>query len=397
MENTKSESFTAQIDKSNPLNLKSNYNDNIVALKILLNLCDNNEVRNSGQQLLDSFILLNLLKGYSGIKQYHEEYSFLIDKLYTFINTYTHFEKLLRNNNIKTLAFIAPNNTVSDTLDEGKDAKEAVESDCSYIVIKSKSDDFNGYSLKNILENSNLLNVILCKDKDRKFKDEIANGIISIKKQQYEIKNSNDVEELCARKKNRFIQIVTDDNLSDEQVELFNLIEEEYKQLLLVDNKIMILESLLDKLMSKLFVLDPAISKIYKNFKELCEKDFEESIKVRIKLIEKINIDLTTYENIMSSPIVKEKNDENTDELFKSVASLYKEYLVEQINNSELGNVKFSEYLEKIGSNENLINYVKSEEEKEKQKYIDYLIRKLGDNGENVEQPVMSFTGKMAA
>lgn len=401
MEKNNGGSNSILMEQINPLNLKSSYNDNIVALKILLNLCDNDEVRNLGQQILDSFILLNLLKSNIGIKQYHDEYSVLTDKLHTFINKYMHFEKLLRESDVRTFSFVTSKYNIDDTKEVGKEASDAVENENAYIIIKSKESG-KSYSLNEILKESNLFKTVLCKDKKRKFKDEITNNILNNNKKQQEIKNSAEVEELCANKKNTFVKIVTTDDLSDEQLELFNLIEEEFKQLLLEDNRINLHEKFIDRLMSQTFVLDPKIAKMYIQFKEICEKDYEESIKLRAKLIEKIKIDLATYESILNTPKTKKSDVKITsedNELYEMVASLYKNFLLEQINNRELENIKFSEYLETIGCNEEIITYVKDKEKQEQQKYVEYLINKLGDTetGHKIEQPVMSFSGRFVA
>jgi hypothetical protein len=396
MEKNRSESYTMLMNQTNPLNLNSSYNDNVVALKILLNLCDNDEVRNLGQQILDSFILLNLLKSNIGIKQYHEEYSILVNKLHTFINKYMHFEKILRESNVRTYAFITPNYNLDNTTEEGKEAKESMSVENAYVVFSSKKEGFNGYSLNDILLNSDIFKLVLCKDKNRKFKNEIINNNLSNNKKQQELGNSPEVEDLVANKKRKFIQIVTTDELTDEQLDLFNLIEEEIKELILVDNKIILLENFIDKLMSRLFVLDSRIAKIYREYKELCEKDYEESIKLRSKLIDKINIDLITYESVLGPTLNKKETtiENNDNELYQTVASLYKNYLIEQIKNNDLENIKFSEYLEYIGTRNEIIDYVKKREEFEQQKYAEYLIYKLGDSksDEIIEEPVMSFS-----
>jgi len=401
MKQNRSESYTMLMNQTNPLNLNSSYNDNVIALKILLNLSDNDEVRFLGQQILDSFILLNLLKGNICIKQYHEEYNVLVDKLHTFINKYMHFEKLLRDSNVRTYAFLTNNYNLDDTKEEGNEAKGAMSAENAYVVFSSKKEGFNGYSLNDILINSDIFKAVLCKDKSKKFKNEIINNNLNSNKKQQNIVNSPEVEELINRKKNKFIQIVTTDDLTDEQLDLFNLIEEEIKELILVDNKIILLENFIDKLMSHLFVLDSKIARLYRDYKEICEKDYEESIKLRTKLIEKINIDLITYESILGPNIKKKENvielDEN--ELYQKVANLYKNYLMEQIKNPNLENIKFSEYLEYIGSNKDIIDYVKKKEAFEQQQYAQYLISKLGDdkNDKQLDEPVMSFSRRKAA
>lgn len=408
MEKIKSESYNSLIGKINPLNLKSSYKDNVVALKILLNLSDNSEVRNLGQQILDSYLLLNLLKNNIEIKHYYDEYSYLVKKLHTFINKYMHFEKLLRENDIKTYAFITSNSSETDTKDEGINAKEAVQNEIAYIFINNKKDNFNGYSLNVILNESKIFSSILCKDKDKKFKNESNNKI------QKRLQYSSEVEDLISYKKKILVQTITTDDLSDEQMQLFNIIEEEFKELLSLETKIIILEKFIDKLMAHLFVLDPEISKIYRSFKELCEKDYEKSIKLRVKMIDKIKTDLDTYESVLKSfnnEIISETTDDkdkiknNDKEIIKELVSFYKDYLVEQINNSELGKIPFSEYIRKVASNqENLIEYVKENEELQRKEYVDYLIKKLGsDNPESYEDynvndnMFVSFNGKKVA
>lgn len=413
MEKSKSESYNTLMEKINPLNLNS-FNDNVVALKILLNLCDNDEVRNLGQQILDSYLLLNLLKSNMGIKQYFNEYSDLVKKLHTFINKYMHFEKLIRENDVRTYAFITTNYNEKSTSNEGEAAFDAVQSENSYLVIRHKSDDFKGYSLTAILNDSKIFSSILAKDKEKKFKIEINNDILKNNKRQQKIEYSENVEELISIKKRIFVETITTDDLSDNQVQLFNLIEEEFKELLSLETKILLLEKFIDKLMSRTFVLDSEIAKKYRNFKELCEKDLAISIKLKIELMEKIKTDLTTYESILKSMDINkveeketsQKREEKVDkEIIKSLVTFYKDYLVEKINNNELGKIKFSEYVEKIASDQrDVIDYIKEKEVQQQKEYVDYLINKLGsDNPEeygefNESTPVFnSYTGKRAA
>lgn len=397
MEKNKSESYNNLIGKINPLNLKSSYKDNVVALKILLNLADNSEVRNLGQEILDSYLLLNLLKSNMEIKQYYDEYSYLIKKLQTFINKYMHFEKLIRENEVKTFAFITSNSDELNTQDEKIAAANSFNNDNAYIFINEKSADFSGYSLNSILNESNIFSIILCKDKEKKFKNEIADNILNSNRMLKKIEYGSEVEDLLAIKKKVLIQTITTDDLPDEQIQLFNIIEEEFKELLSLEIKIIILERFIDKLMAHLFVLDPEISKIYKEFKEKCEKDYEISIKLRVKLIEKIKTDLKTYESVLNlsdneKNIVQIESQERIEydnkEMIKKLVSFYKEYLLEQINNSSLGKIKLSEYIQKVAREETkLIEYVKANENLQEKEYINYLINKLGsDNPDSFEE-----------
>ena len=85
--------------------------------------------------------------------------------------------------------------------------------------------------------------------------------------------------------------------------------------------------------------------------------------------------------------------------MYQKVANLYKNYLMEQIKNPNLENIKFSEYLEYIGSNKDIIDYVKKREAFEQQQYAQYLISKLGDDktDKQLDEPVMSFSRRKAA
>lgn len=337
MDKSKSEKLIEKI-KKNPLNLKYSFNDNVVALKILLNLCDNDEVRNLGQQILDSYLLLNLLKSNMGIKQYFNEYSDLVKKLHTFINKYMHFEKLNRENDVRTYAFITTNYNQESTFDEGQSAFEAVQSENSYLVIKHKYNDFKGYSLSAILNSSKIFSSILGKDKEKKFKIEISNQILENNKRQKfgYVGYSEKVEELNSMKKRIFIKTITTDDLTDNQVQLFNLIEEEFKELLSLENKILLLERFVDKLLSRTFVLDSEIVKIYRNFKELCEKDLAISIKLKVELMEKIRADLITYESILQSTDINKETEKNISQ------EEYVGYLISKLGDGS--NIEFNSY-----------------------------------------------------
>lgn len=379
MEKTNSVSFETLMKKINPLNLRDSYNDNVVALKILLNLSDNNEVRNLGQQIVDSFLLLNLLNTYKKIKEYIPEYKILCDKLYTFINKYSQFEKLLRKSAVNTQAYLSIKYSIDKNIENiGDECSRAIDSETSYIVMNK--DNSKNYSLNEILDSTDLFRIVLCKDKNFKFKEDLST------KNVFNISYSEETQSLMKRKKNSLVKtIVTNDDLTDSETELFQIITDNFKTLIELEQEIYILESVIDKMMSQLFVLDSNISGIYRNFKELCEQKYREAIKKRIVLTDKLNLNLSTYESLLDTSTNKIEYDElinrinakSNSTIVTDVFLLYKRYIMEKENKNNIMDVSFFKYVEQVAPEK--LEMIHSVEGLLKNLYSEYLIEKIGN------------------
>lgn len=363
MSNEKSVSFNTLMDKINPLNLRDNYNDCVIAFKILLNLSDNDEVRNLGQQIVDSFLLLQLLNSYSKLKYYFNEYSILRDKLYLFVNRYSQFEKLLRKNEVKTKACL-----ISDNDDE---ENEIINSDRINVFIEGKQTN-NNYPLNDIIKTTNIFRIILCKDNENRFKSEIVNKIRSNNLANTELFKSDDTREITKRKKNILVNtIISNDDISDNQTDLFNNINDKYKKLMNFDKKSYILEKFLEHTMTHLFVLDPDIAKIYVDFKDKCKSELENAIKERQILVAELNSLFDDYEK-------KYKNYNNIiNDLYDNVSydKIYSDYILnEEKESNNFDAIDFLTYVKK-----NSFNAKNEIIDEFKDIYVQFLINKLGN------------------
>lgn len=364
-------SFKTLMNKINPLDLKENYNDCVIAFKILLNLSDNDIVRNLGQKIVDSFLLLNLLNSNSKLKKYFSEYNVLCEKLYIFVNKYSQFEKLLRNNEVKTKANLVSNN---DELENG-----IINSKKVNIVIENNDDSLN-YSLNEIIKSTNLFRIILCKDKEERFKTIISKKIINNNTINNETKMADETKKLLKRKKDNLVNtIISDDEISDNQTRLFNLIEDKYKELMYLEQKSGILENFMDESMSHLFVLDSQIAKLYAEFKELCKNELDVCIKNKQSIIELLNRYLDEYE-------MKYKDNHITDDISNLVSSdinyneIYDEYIFnEKMEYNDFDISNFIKYIKYVFKNKSidLVDEQNIVDEFEKI-YSKYLISKLG-------------------
>lgn len=364
MSNEKSVSFNTLMDKINPLNLRDNYNDCVIAFKILLNLSDNDEVRNLGQQIVDSFLLLQLLNSYSKLKYYFNEYSILRDKLYLFVNRYSQFEKLLRKNEVKTKACL-----ISDNDDE---ENEIINSDRINVFIEGKQTN-NNYPLNDIIKTTNIFRIILCKDNENRFKSEIVNKIRSNNLANTELFKSDDTREITKRKKNILVNtIISNDDISDNQTDLFNNINDKYKKLMNFDKKSYILEKFLEHTMTHLFVLDPDIAKIYVDFKDKCKSELENAIKERQILVAELNSLFDDYEK-------KYKNYNNIiNDLYDNVSydKIYSDYILnEEKESNNFDAIDFLTYVKK-----NSFNAKNEIIDEFKDIYVQFLINKLGND-----------------
>ena len=364
MSNEKSVSFNTLMDKINPLNLRDNYNDCVIAFKILLNLSDNDEVRNLGQQIVDSFLLLQLLNSYSKLKYYFNEYSILCDKLYLFVNRYSQFEKLLRKNEVKTKACL-----ISDNDDE---ENEIINSDRINVFIEGKQTN-NNYPLNDIIKTTNIFRIILCKDNENRFKSEIVNKIRSNNLANTELFKSDDTREITKRKKNILVNtIISNDDISDNQTDLFNNINDKYKKLMNFDKKSYILEKFLEHTMTHLFVLDPDIAKIYVDFKDKCKSELENAIKERQILVAELNSLFDDYEK-------KYKNYNNIiNDLYDNVSydKIYSDYILnEEKESNNFDAIDFLNYVKK-----NSFNAKNEIIDEFKDIYVQFLINKLGND-----------------
>ena len=365
-------SFKTLMNKINPLNLKENYNDCVIAFKILLNLSDNDTVRNLGQQIIDSYLLLNLLNGNSKLKKYFPEYNVLCDKLYMFVNKYSQFEKLLRNNEVKTKA-----NLVSENEELGNNL---INSKKVNIIIESNDNSLN-YSLNEIIKSTGLFRIILCKDKDERFKKIISKKIMDSNTINNDNAMSDDAKKILKRKKDNLINtIISDDEISDNQTSLFNLIEEKYKELVYLEQKSNILENFMDESMSHLFVLDSQIAKIYADFKELCKNEIDTCIKNKQSIIVLINSYLDEYEIKYKDNQVNDNNNSNLVYSDINYNKIYNEYISnEKMEYSDFDISNFIKYIKYVFKNKNidLIDEQNIVDEFEKI-YSKYLIDKLG-------------------
>lgn len=368
MNNSNSISFNSLMDKINPLNFKENYNDCVIAFKVLLNLSNNDEIRNLGQQIIDSFLLLNMLASNSKLKKYFLEYSYLCDKLHIFINKYSQFEKLLRNNEVRTKAYL--------TVENNNRIDDIFNSTHVNIVIEDKSTE-KDYSLNSIINSTNLFRIILCKDKEEKFKNKISTKIIN--ENDTELKVCDDTKELLKRKKDNLVNtIISDEDISDTQSNLFNLIEEKFKELIYLEQKCYFLEKFIDETMTHLFVLDSKIAKIYADFKELCNKEYDNSIKQRQATVILLNNFFNEYEKKYK------ENTMNDNKYDISIISrfnyndIYNEYTFNQ--KKEFNIIDFIEYIKYTFHDKNIdsIDDHSVVEEFEKV-YAQFLIKKLGD------------------
>lgn len=378
MGNSNSISFNTLMDKINPLNFKDNYNDCVIAFKILLNLSDNDDVRNLGQQIIDSFLLLNLLNSNSKLKKYFLEYNFLCDKLYTFVNKYSQFEKLLRKNVVKTKAYLS--------LENDKYENDVINSNKVNVIIEDKQTQIS-YSLNEIIDSTNLFRIILCKDKEEKFKEQISNRIRNGNIANNDVKITDETKELLKRKKANLINtIISDDDISDNQTKLFNLIEEKFKELMYLEQKCYILEEFLDESMSHLFVLDSQIAKLYAEFKELCKNEMEYSIKNRQETILLLNSYLDEYETKYK---VEQLNaDESNISLSTNIS--YDEIYDEYISNEKKEYIDFDisdfiEYIKYTFSKKSIDAIdVNDVVDNFKGMYSQYLIKKLGNENDSM-------------
>ena len=368
MKNSDSVSFNSLMDKINPLNFKDNYNDCVIAFKILLNLSDNDEVRNLGQQIIDSFLLLNMLRSNSKLKKYFSEYSILCNKLHTFINKYSQFEKLLRNNEVKTKACLI--------IEDGDNISDIFNSTCVNINIEEKSSE-KYYSLNSILKSTNLFRIILCKDKEEKFYNKISTNIIN--DNNIELIVCNDTKELLKRKKTNLVNtIISADDISDNQSKLFNLIEEKFKDLLYLEQKCFFLEQFLDETMTHLFVLDSKIAKIYTDFKNICKNEYDQSILQRQSIILMLNSFLNEYENKYKEKLFTESDSENSLISRFNYQDIYNKYTFDMKKDFNISD--FIEYIKYTFQNENIDSIdEKTVVDEFERVYAQFLIKKIGD------------------
>ena len=158
------------VNSINPLNLKNSYDDNVMAFKVLISLSNSEELKLLGMQIIDSFILLNLIKDSKLLKKIIPSYNSLVNSLSVNVNKYSKFEKILRKEDIKTGAFLSDKFMFITDLKNsfsliGLKSKKVVNSTKSYIVIDKSINDFkDGYSLNTILNQSKLFKSILCRD-----------------------------------------------------------------------------------------------------------------------------------------------------------------------------------------------------------------------------------------
>lgn len=376
------------LGKANPLNLKDNYNDNVLAFKILLNLSDNDNLKLLGQQIVDSFMLLSIIQNNKMLSKNISCYNELIEKLSNTVNKYSKFEKLLRTNKVKTKGFLSDkflfNTDINNSFQfVSVNSLKAIKSNKSYIVINKESYD---YSLNDILQYSNLFKRVICKDKEKVFEKQINDNKLSIKNIKLSLNTNNIV-----RRKNRLLKktISSNQNISNSQFLLFDRINNLYKKLVFLEYQIQMFEKCNSIFNSRLLFLEYEVVDLYKQFLDECNDIFNKSIRERNFVYENLNSFLSEYELLMNdtpkevetynSPLVY-----NTD-LNKERKNMIKSYILDRINNSDGNHISFINYLKNNSDNKDLID----QEQKNNNEYLamfsSYLIYKSGvTNEENV-------------
>lgn len=335
------------------------YDDSVKALKLLLNLCNEDELKNLGNQITDSYLLFTILKNNPFIKRYSKTYLPLLESLASNINEFSKFNKMLRTREVYTKATIK--------LDD-----EQINID----IDEDKND--NGYLLNDELKKYNLFEKILLKDEQKEF----ANDLEAERKKNIEIYNnfkySMDVSSIVQKKKNILAQTIIDsDNLSQGQIELYDKINREYSNLMVLEREIVAIEMVSDALINKLFVLKNTTVELYRKFKDEMTSLLSKQIKKRVELCNKLNLDLDTYEGLLNNGNFINKANDDKEILSKQCLNFYNKYVIEQASDINIAKLSFVDYLKKFTSNDELINYAKQKESDLVSLYAEYLIYKF--------------------
>ena len=355
----------------NPLNIKFNYNDNATLYKFLLDFCKDNDTKKLGNELIDSFLLFNILKINKGIKSLSSSYDKLCQKLSISINRYSKLEKVLRNNSILVPVIISNRNEVENFNVDNLDLEQV------YVLVSPKYEKFS--SINNLFGRLNLVKNVLCinnKELLNDFHDNLKDFSDRLVNVEYSEFTRNIIN-----KKNILLSetIVSDENLSDGQIDLFNKINEEFQNLLSIEYKINFIEVLLDKLMGSIFNLETDINKDYHTFREDCEKLLSKYIKERLIIGEQLSIDLETYRNSFST--YYDLNDTSNEKLHGNIEEerlkYFKMYLYDSIYSGDFKPFNFIKYLkENASDNVNLLKNEKETEDRYLSMYSSYLIYK---------------------
>lgn len=368
------------ISSANPLNLRDNYNDNVFAFKVLLNLSNDDEIKILGQQIVDSYMLLSLIQNNKMLSQI-SNYNVLIDKLSLTINKYSKFEKILRNKNVYTKGFLSNsymfNVDVKDRFQfVSVNSLKAIKSKKSYICVNKDSYE---YSLNDILEYSNLLKRVLCKDKEQVFLKQVHDSALN----KVDIKTSLNTNSII-KKKNRLLRktISSDNYISNSQYLLFDRINNLYKKLVYLEYQIYSFEKCNTTFNSRLLILEPNVVDEYKKFLEECKDVYTKAIRERNFVYENLNTFLNEYEQLM-------KNKDNHND--KSVSNIkynealnrdrkaaVKSYIFDRINNKDGKRISFISYLKNNYNNKELIEQETNNNTKYLSMYSSYLIYKSG-------------------
>lgn len=347
----------------NPLNLKDSYNDNVLCMKIILNLCNNDELKKLGNQIIDSFLLINILNQNKKIKFYNIYYENLYNKLALTINKISKFEKIMRNSNIITNTYLSDKYVFKkDISTEYDDLDIILNSSKVFMIIDNKIN----YSLNRFIDDSNLFKKIILKDENQEFKKYFT------KKDKKKIKFSKEIMDLFEKKNKILVNTLTQEKeITDLQIEKYNSVNIELKQLIELEYKINDLSYVLNQLNNQIFILEPEVVNLYLLFKNECNNEYNNSIKLKKDFVKNIN-------NIL---LDKKNNNKKLDfnDLRKKV---YKDYLYNRLNNSNNRS-----YINYIKYNQNLNENFVEEELKKGDEYLSlyssYLIYKSGLNNDN--------------
>lgn len=360
-------------NETQTLYLNKNYDDNVTAFKLLLNLCDSDEVRNLGNEIVDSYLLFTFLKNNPFLKNCSKNYLPLLESLASSINEYSRFYKLLRENKVCTRAKIEEKNDSSEFVFDNTNEK--------------------GFNLMDILKEYNLLEKIIIKDSKKTFKDYIESERKKNLTNYNNFTYSLDANEIIQKKKNILAQtIIGSDELSDGQVELYGKIDDEYKNLILKEKEIAGIELVEDSLINKTYILKNTTVEVYRKFKDELNNILASEIKNRVKLCEQLNLDLDTYENLLDVKSDKLKEESRDEELYKECINDYNSYIEEISQNTKYGKLSFTNYIKCVKPNNiKLINYAQENENDLISMYADYLIYKFSKTNENDILPFTSY------
>ena len=349
----------------NPLNIKHNYNDNVSLFKLIMNLCNDDEIKKLGIELADSFLLFNILKSNKKIKKFSDYYDLLYEKLSLTINKYSKLEKLLRNKSLKVPVFITGLNDNSFDFEK------------IYVQVSKREDNLT--SINEIITKLNLIKNILCINNDLLF-DDFKKSLNDFNSNFNSDKTSEFTRNIVERKNILLSEtIISDNDLSDGQVELFNKINIEYKDLITFEGQVNYLEVLLDRFMSEHFFLEKDVEKLFNRLKEDCEISLSNNIKKRLAVGEQIKLDLETYENLTNYyyDITNKNIVVDNISLDEARMNYFKMYLADSIKKGEYKPFSFKKYLEKnVPDNILLLEKEKETEDRYLSLYSSYLIYK---------------------